>query len=31
MNKENTEKEYKAKAESFGEVLGMIRVRRVED
>ena len=26
-----TEAEYKAKAESFGEVLGMIRVRRVED
>lgn len=26
-----TEAEYKAKAENFGEVLGMIRVRRVED
>lgn len=31
VTEEMTEAEYKAKAESFGEVLGMIRVRRVED
>ena len=31
VTEEMTEAEYKAKAENFGEVLGMIRVRRVED
>ena len=31
VTEEMTEAEYKAKAENFGEVLGMIRVRRVEN
>lgn len=31
VTEEMTEAEYKVKAENFGEVLGMIRVRRVED